>query len=81
MTKYVKNSNEEIYSDNEFDRKKGLAAAKEIKKIKKRPTSVALEPNTILKLKKLAEKKGIPYQILMRSYILEGLENEDKESA
>lgn len=43
---------------------------------KKMPTSVALDPETIEGLKSLAERKGIPYQVLMRSFILEGLECE-----
>jgi predicted DNA binding CopG/RHH family protein len=81
MTKYVKNQNTEIYNDNEFDADKAIKAAEEIKKEKKRPTSIALDPKTISKLKDLAERKGIPYQVLMRSFILDGLDREDKESA
>lgn len=46
---------------------------------KKQPTSVALDPQTIQSLKELAERKGIPYQVLMRSFILEGLEKAKKE--
>lgn len=49
------------------------------RKNKKTPTSVALDPQTIQSLKELAEKKGIPYQVLMRSFILEGLDKAKKE--
>ena len=35
--------------------------------------SVSLPPEVVEELKAIAEKKGIPYQVLMRSFILEGL--------
>jgi predicted DNA-binding protein len=38
------------------------------------PTSVSLPPEIVEELKELADKKGIPYQVLMRSFIIEGLE-------
>ena len=38
------------------------------------PTSVSLPPEVVEELKAIAEKKGIPYQVLMRSFILEGLQ-------
>lgn len=81
MKKYVKSQNNEDYKNIEFNEDRAIQGALEIKRAKKRPTSVALDPDTILKLKSLAEKKGIPYQILMRSYILEGIKKEEKESA
>jgi predicted DNA binding CopG/RHH family protein len=40
----------------------------------KKPTSVVLDEVTIQGLKSLAEKKGIPYQVLIRVFILDGLE-------
>ena len=41
---------------------------------RKKPTSVALDEKTILELKGVAEKQGIPYQVLIRVLILDGLD-------
>jgi hypothetical protein len=40
----------------------------------KRPTSVALDDETVRSLKALAKPLGLPYQVLMRAIILEGVE-------
>lgn len=56
-----------------FEAKKILAAARRLKKKRKFPTSVALEEETIKGLKALAEWRGVPYQVLMRMFILDGL--------
>lgn len=56
-----------------FEKNKILAAAKRLKKQRKLPTSVALEEETIKELKTLAEWRGVPYQVLMRMFILDGL--------
>lgn len=71
---YVK-SLKEYRAPSQFEEKRLLAAAKRLKKKRKLPTSVALAEETIRELKKLAEGKGVPYQILMRMFILEGLHN------
>ncbi len=71
---YVK-SLKEYSSPSQFDEKKILAAARRLKKKRKLPTSVALEEGTIKELKALAGWRGVPYQILMRMFILEGLHN------
>ena len=42
------------------------------------PTSVALDPRFIAALKKEAQARGIPYQILMRMFIIEGFERMKK---
>lgn len=63
----------EYKSASVFERKKILAAAKRLKRKRKLPTSVALEEETIKELKALAEWRGVPYQILMRMFILDGL--------
>lgn len=42
-------------------------------------TSVSLPPEVVEELKLIAEK-GIPYQVLMRSFIIEGLEKLKKVS-
>jgi predicted DNA binding CopG/RHH family protein len=58
----------------ELDSKKILAAMKRYKDSRKKPTSVALDETTINELKAVAEKQGIPYQVLIRVFILDGLE-------
>ncbi len=45
---------------------------------KKVPTSVALDPRFIVELKKEALSRGIPYQILMRMFIIEGFQRMKK---
>lgn len=67
-----------IYDKIEFDVKKSKEAQSKIRR--KMPTSVTLSPEVVEELKEIAEKKGIPYQVLMRSFILEGLENLKKAS-
>jgi len=49
--------------------KKARAQQGEPKKV---PTSVALDPRFVAELKKEAQARGIPYQILMRMFIIEG---------
>lgn len=57
----------------EIEADKILAAMKRFKNSKKKPTSVALDEDTIRDLKLVAEKQGIPYQVLIRVFILDGL--------
>ena len=75
--KMIKNSDENLYKSVEFDKKSALAARRLLKN-KKKPTSIALEEETIEELKLLASEKGIPYQVLMRSFILEGIKKSKK---
>jgi len=58
----------------ELEADKILAAMKRYKDSRKKPTSVALDEKTIEELKLIAEKQGIPYQVLIRVLILDGLE-------
>lgn len=71
---YAKSLNE-YRAASKFEKAKLLDAAKRLKKKRKLPTSVALEEGTIKELKELAGWRGVPYQILMRMFILEGLHN------
>lgn len=66
------------YDKIEFDVKKSKEAQGKIRR--KMPTSLTLSPETVYELKKIADLKGVPYQVLMRSFILEGLENLKKAS-
>ncbi len=77
---YVK-SIKEYDAPFELDSKKILAAMKRYKDLKKKPTSVALDETTISELKSVAEKQGIPYQVLIRVFILDGLERLKKAAA
>ncbi len=58
----------------ELDAKKILAAMKRFKESPKKPTSVALDETTIHELKTIAASQGIPYQVLIRVFILDGLQ-------
>lgn len=77
--KMVKSKDTKNYKKIEFDKDKVLVG-RELRRLKKRPTSIALDEETIFELKELAADKGIPYQVLMRSYILQGIKK-DKKSA
>ena len=70
---YVK-SLKEYEAPFELDEKKILAAMKRYKNTPKKPTSVALDEKTIRELKTVADKHGIQYQVLIRVFILDGLE-------
>ena len=39
----------------------------------RKPTSIALEEDLLIELKAVAGKKGVPYQVLMRLLIADGL--------
>ena len=74
MKKSYAKSRKEYDEPFELDSTKILAAMKRFKNKKKKPTSVALDETTIRELKSMAEKQGIPYQVLIRVFILDGLQ-------
>ena len=62
----------------EYDKPFELDTARIVEAMKrhggrKRPTSIALDDTTVKELKVLAEKLDLPYQVLMRILILDGL--------
>ncbi len=67
---YVK-SLKEYEETFEFDESAFLKAMQKVGN--RKPTSIALEPKTIASLKRVANKKNVPYQVLMRMIIEEGL--------
>jgi predicted DNA binding CopG/RHH family protein len=73
MKKSHAKSRKEYDEPFELDSAKILATMRRYKNKKKNPTSVALDETTIRELKSLAEKQGIPYQVLIRVSILDGL--------
>jgi len=72
MKNYVKNEKE--FEDIEIDVKAIKSAYEKRKKAKKQPTSISLPEEVVAELKDIAQKRGIPYQTLMRMLIVEGLE-------
>lgn len=76
MTYYVKREPE--YEKVTYNRKKVRAAALRLKKARKQPTSVALDPAVIQELRQEAEARGVPYQVLMRMLIVDGLKRMKK---
>lgn len=68
---YVK-SKKEYEETSLLDAEKILEAMKRVKG-RRKPTSVALEDSVIKELKKVAEKMNLPYQVLVRLFILDGL--------
>ncbi len=72
MKKTYGKSLKEYEEPSYFDEEKLLKAMKKADS-RRKPTSVALEEKTIRELKKLADKKNVPYQVLMRIFIIDGL--------
>jgi predicted DNA binding CopG/RHH family protein len=70
MPRYVKNKSE--YKSVTFEARKIKAAMKSEGGRRKLPTSVALDPQLIADLKAEAKARGVPYQILMRMFIIDG---------
>ncbi|MGK5089098.1 hypothetical protein WDW86_16195 [Bdellovibrionota bacterium FG-2] len=57
-----------------LDAEKILAAMKRYSQAPKKPTSVALDAATIRELKDVAVQQSIPYQVLIRVFVLDGLD-------
>ncbi|HUI42070.1 MAG TPA: CopG family antitoxin [Terriglobia bacterium] len=70
MPRYAKN--ESAYEKISFEAAKIRAAAKRRREARKQPTSVALDPQLIAELKREAKARGVPYQVLMRMFIIDG---------
>ena len=70
MPHYVKNKTQ--YRKVSFDASRIKAAVKRTAASRKQPTSVALDPQLITELKSEAMARGVPYQVLMRMFIVEG---------
>ena len=61
------------YDRIEFDSKEIIAGMSRLKGARRKPTSIALEEDLLKELKAVAGKKGVPYQVLMRLLISDGL--------
>jgi predicted DNA binding CopG/RHH family protein len=51
-----------------------------LKGARRKPTSVALDADLLQELKKVATKQAIPYQVLMRLLIADGLRRMKKSA-
>lgn len=71
MKKYAKSLKE--YDKIDFDPKEIIAGMSRLKGARRKPTSIALEEDVIRELKTLAKERGVPYQILMRLLIADGV--------
>lgn len=71
MKKYAKKSKD--YDKIDFDPKEIIEGMSRLKGARRKPTSVALEEELLKELKDLASKRGVPYQVLMRLLIADGL--------
>ena len=71
MKRYAKQS--KSYDRIDFDPKEIIAGMNRLKGSRRKPTSVALEEELIGELKSLADKRGVPYQVLMRLLIADGI--------
>ena len=81
MRRYVKNEAgyEKSFKADWKAVKAGLKKVRaEVGEPRKVPTSVALDPRFVAELKKEAEARGVPYQILMRMFIIEGFQRMKK---
>ena len=70
MPRYVKNESE--YGKVGFESMKIKAAMRKTRAARKQPTSVALDPQLVEELKAEARARGVPYQVLMRMFIIDG---------
>lgn len=61
------------YDKIDFNPQEIIAGMSRLKGARRRPTSVALEEDLLDELKLLAEKRGVPYQVLMRLLIADGI--------
>ena len=61
------------YEKIEFDSKEIIEGMSRLKGARRKPTSIALEEELLKELKAIASKRGVPYQVLMRLLIAEGV--------
>lgn len=71
MRKYAKKS--KAYDKIDFDPKEIIEGMSRLKGARRKPTSVAFEEELLKELKALATKRGVPYQVLMRLLIADGI--------
>jgi len=78
MKKYAKALKE--YKEIDFDPKEIIVGMNRLKGARRKPTSIALEEELLKEIRALAEKQGIPYQVLMRLLIADGVKRMKKSA-
>lgn len=71
MKKFAKRLKE--YDRVDFDPAEIISGMRRLKGARRKPTSIALEEEILEELKEVAHRKGVPYQVLMRLLIADGL--------
>lgn len=71
MNKYAKRSKH--YDRIDFDPREIIAGMARLKGGRRKPTSVALEEELLDEIRSLANQRGVPYQVLMRLLIADGI--------
>ena len=61
------------YDKIDFDPKEIIAGMTRLKGARRKPTSIALEAELVEELQGIARERGIPYQVLMRLLIADGV--------
>ncbi len=77
MRKSVKNEKgyEKSFDANWSEVKTGLSKARAMAgELRKVPTSIAMDPILLADLKREANLNGVPYQVLMRMFIIQGFQ-------
>lgn len=72
MKNYYVRSKKEYEETSLLDAERILEAMKRVKG-RRKPTSVALEESVIKELKQVGKDLNIPYQVLVRLFVLDGL--------
>ena len=72
MPRYVRNESE--YRQVSFESAKIEVGIKRRCSSRKQPASVALDPRLVADLKVEAKARGVPYQVLMPMFIIEGFQ-------
>jgi predicted DNA binding CopG/RHH family protein len=71
MKQYAKRLKQ--YEKIDFDPKEIIAGMSRLKGARRKPTGIALEEEMIRELKQIASQRGVPYQVLMRLLIADGI--------
>ena len=61
------------YDKIDFDSKDIIAGMTRLKGSRRKPTSIALEVELVEELQRISRDRGIPYQVLMRLLIADGV--------
>jgi predicted DNA binding CopG/RHH family protein len=80
MSKQYVKSDKNYEKASDYDEKKIIGAMKRQKAKRKISTSVALNPDLVAAIKEAAAERGVPYQVLLRMFIIEGFKSWQKSA-